>query len=133
MQEGPMHVDGHCHCGQLRYEAEIDPENVLICHCTDCQSLSGSAFRTVVLANEGTFRFLAGEPRRYIKTGDSGTRRVQAFCGNCGSHIYSGPVEGELGPLGIRVGTARQRDQLVPQSEYFVGSAQSWARGCISD
>ena len=61
-----MHIDGRCHCGRLRYDAEVDPENVLICHCTDCQSLSGSAFRTVVLANEGTFRFVAGEPLRRV-------------------------------------------------------------------
>jgi hypothetical protein len=26
---------------------EIDPETVMICHRTDCQTLSGSAFRTV--------------------------------------------------------------------------------------
>jgi len=37
-----MKVDGRCHCGYITYEAEIDLEN-LICHCTDCQTLSGSA------------------------------------------------------------------------------------------
>ena len=30
--------DGGCHCHNLTYEAEIDPEQVEICHCTDCQS-----------------------------------------------------------------------------------------------
>ena len=43
-----MKVDGGCHCGRITFEAEVDPAKVLICHCTDCQSLSGSAFRTVV-------------------------------------------------------------------------------------
>ena len=33
-------------------EAEIDPEKVVICHCTDCRTLSGFAFRTVALTRE---------------------------------------------------------------------------------
>ena len=40
-----MKIDGECLCGDVAYEAEIDPENVGLCHCTDCQTLSGSAFR----------------------------------------------------------------------------------------
>ncbi len=35
-----MNIEGGCHCGALRYEAQIDPEGVGICHCTDCQTLS---------------------------------------------------------------------------------------------
>jgi hypothetical protein len=39
-----MKIDGGCHCGYITYEAEADPEKTTICHCTDCQRLSGSAF-----------------------------------------------------------------------------------------
>ena len=28
-----MKIDGRCHRGCITYEAEIDPEKVLICHC----------------------------------------------------------------------------------------------------
>ena len=55
-----MKVDGGCHCGRITFEAEIDPAKVLICHCTDCQSLSGSAFRTVVRVPTTAFRLLSG-------------------------------------------------------------------------
>lgn len=55
-----MQIDGRCHCGFISYEAEIDPEKVMICHCTDCQTLSGSAFRTVALRREGEFNLLSG-------------------------------------------------------------------------
>jgi hypothetical protein len=57
---------GCCHCGYVTYEAEIDPEKVMICHCTDCQTLSGSAFRTVALTREGTFKVLSGELKIYV-------------------------------------------------------------------
>jgi hypothetical protein len=37
-----MKIDGGCHCGYIAYEAETDPAEARICHCTDCQTLSGS-------------------------------------------------------------------------------------------
>ena len=121
-----MKVDGRCHCGQITYEAEVDPERVLICHCTDCQSLSGSAFRTVAFTREGTFRLLTGNLKVYVKTGESGNKRTQSFCPECGSPIYSGPVGDGPQVLGLRVGTIRQRDQLVPKDQYWFRSAQAW-------
>src|SRR6185369_283753 len=121
-----MKIDGRCHCGYITYEAEIDPQKVMICHCSDCQTLSGSAFRTVAFTREGTFKLLSGELKIYVKTGESGTKRLQSFCPECGTPIYSTTV-GE-GPKvhAIRVGTTRQRDQLVPKGQLWCRSSQSW-------
>ena len=55
-----MRIDGACHCGAITYEAEIDPAGVRLCHCTDCQTLSGSAFRVTVSATNGSFTLLSG-------------------------------------------------------------------------
>lgn len=121
-----MKIDGSCHCGEITYEAEVDPDKVLVCHCTDCQTLSGSAFRTVVPAVEGTFKLLSGEPKTYIKIAESGRKRAQVFCPNCGSPIYSGPTGGDATFIGIRTGTVRQRDQLRPRKQYWCRSAQAW-------
>ena len=53
-----MTVTGAYHCGQITYEAEVDPERSGICHCTDCQILTGSAFRVSIPTVAGTFRLL---------------------------------------------------------------------------
>ena len=45
-----MKIDGGCHCGDITFEAEADPANTSICHCTDCQQLTGTAFRTSIRA-----------------------------------------------------------------------------------
>src|SRR5215213_7577616 len=74
-----MKIDGHCHCGYISYEAEADPDNAGICHCTDCQTLSGTAFRTVLRITDGSFRMLSGEPTVYVKIAESGAQREQAF------------------------------------------------------
>ena len=121
-----MRIDGRCHCGFITYEAEIDPDRVIICHCTDCQTLSGSAFRTVALTREDAFSLLSGQAKIYVKTGESGAKRPQAFCPECGSPIYA-TSEGN-GPkvYVIRVGTIRQRDQLIPRAQIWCRSAQPW-------
>ncbi|HEV7253613.1 MAG TPA: GFA family protein [Mesorhizobium sp.] len=121
-----MKIDGRCHCGFISYEAEIDPEQAMICHCTDCQTLSGSAFRTMVDTREDGFKLLSGGLKIYVKVGDNGAKRQQAFCPECGSPIYS-TSDGD-GPkvYSIRLGTSRQRVELVPKTQIWCRSALSW-------
>jgi hypothetical protein len=121
-----MKIDGSCHCGYITYEAEIDPERVVICHCTDCQTLSGSAFRTVAMSREGTFVLRSGTPKLYVKTAESGAGREQAFCPECGSPIYSTSVGDGPKIHGIRVGTISQRDELIPTRQVWTRSEQHW-------
>ena len=122
-----MKIDGACHCGQIAFEAEVDPASTVICHCTDCQTLSGTAFRTAVLAKREAFKLLAGELKIYIKTGESGNKRVQSFCPDCGTPIYSTDPAGIQG-FNIRVGTVRQRGELRPKAQIWFRSARGWLR-----
>lgn len=120
-----MHVDGRCHCGHISYEAEIDPEAVSICHCSDCQTLSGTAFRTVVAANKEGFRLLSGQPKVYVKTAESGNKRVQAFCPECGTPVYAA-APGDAPVFMLRVGAIAQRAQLKPRRQVWYRSALGW-------
>ena len=99
-----MKIDGRCHCGYVTYEAEIDPEKVIICHCLDCQVLSGSAFRTMAQSREGTFKLRSGQLKIYVKTADSGTSaRAGVLPGMWDAPIQSGHAEtghGLLHPCG---------------------------------
>ena len=121
-----MNIDGGCHCGQITYEAEIDPDKVAICNCTDCQTLSGTAFRTVAPSLAGGFTLLSGEPTVYTKVGDSGNRREQAFCPTCGAAIYATAPGPEPRVYNIRLGTARQRAELVPKVQIWSRSRLAW-------
>lgn len=121
-----MKIDGGCHCGYITYEAEADPADTVICHCTDCQILSGSAFRAVILTQEGTFKLRSGELKIFEKTGDSGTVRQQSFCPECGTPVFSTTVGEGRKVHSIRLGTVRQRDQLTPKVQLWARSAQYW-------
>lgn len=121
-----MKISGQCHCGEIAYEAELDPEKVCICHCTDCQALSGSAFRTVGMVPAETFKIVKGQPTEYVKVGDSGNPRVQAFCGTCGSGMYATDTGDNPTAYNIRLGTADQRHALAPKFEVWRQSALQW-------
>lgn len=121
-----MKIDGSCHCGAIAYEADIDPEMVAICHCTDCQTLSGTAFRVAVFAPEDKFQITRGTPKVYVKTAESGNKRAQTFCADCGSPIYATSVGDGPKVYGIRVGTARQRNELPPRRQIWHRSAVAW-------
>jgi hypothetical protein len=122
-----MKIDGACHCGAITYEAEIDPGGVRLCHCTDCQTLSGSAFRVVVSAAEGSLRLLSGQPTIYIKTAESGAKRAHAFCRECGTPIYATSAGDGPKKYGLRVGIIRQRADLRPTRQYWCRSLLGWA------
>lgn len=121
-----MQVQGRCHCGAIAYQAELDPADVSICHCTDCQTLSGSSYRVSVPAPAATFRLLSGTPRSYIKTAASGNRRSQAFCADCGTPVWSAAIE-HTPAYSLRVGCLTQRAQLPPQKQKWCDSAMPWS------
>jgi hypothetical protein len=125
-REPTMKIDGRCHCGYISYEPMIDPEKVVVCHCTDCQTLAGSAFRTNAFSGEGSFRILTGEPKIYVRTSDSGNQRTAAFCPERGTPIFGSSIGDQPKVYVVRIATARQRNELVPKSQRLGSSAQHW-------
>ena len=121
-------VQGSCHCGQVTYEADVDPAKVNLCNCTDCQMLTGSAFRVSVGVPAQDFRLLSGQPRVYIKTADSGTRRRHSFCPNCGTPICATADADNPPGYSLRVGCLKQRAQLPPQKRIWCKSALPWSQ-----
>jgi hypothetical protein len=121
-----MKIDGSCHCGKITYEADINPAYVVICHCTDCQNISGAPYRANVPALPENFN-LRGAPKTYVKTAESGNKVVHAFCANCGSALYSHRAVEAPRSFMLRLGAVRQRAQLVPKKQGFCRSAMPWA------
>lgn len=120
-----MKVHGHCHCGNIAYEAEIDPARVSACHCSDCQMLTGSAFRVSVPAPAESFT-LTGTPKTYIKVADSGNRRIHAFCPECGAPVYSSAIS-DPPTYSLRVGCLDERADLPPRKQIWCESSMAWA------
>ena len=121
-----MNIDGQCHCGLVTYQADIDPEQVSICHCTDCQKLTGTAFRAAIASLPGTFVLKSGTPKIYLKTAESGSKRAHAFCPECGTPIYSA-TPSDPPSYSLRVGTLDRRAELLPGRQIWCRSALPWS------
>jgi hypothetical protein len=126
-----MIVHGACHCGAIAYEAEVDPARSVVCHCIDCQTLSGAAFRASVPSRVEDFRLLKGTPKAYVKTAESGNRRIQTFCGDCGSPLYSTDAVGAK-IFNLRIGVMAERAALPPQRQIWCEAALPWTQDVLA-
>ena len=108
-----MKIDGQCHCGHVTYEAEVDPEQVAVCHCTDCQMLTGSPYRVTVSTSRDSIVMTGSEPKTYVKVAESGRNRLQLFCPACGSPLFVTGEGADAERWGIRWGSINQRRELL--------------------
>ncbi len=122
--QSDMHISGQCHCGAISFTAMVDPSMVIVCHCQDCQVISGAPFRAVLpaLAENVT---LSGEPKLYVKVAASGRRRAQAFCAECGTQLYGSDADSPK-VFNFRLGCVNERAQLPPMEQIWGQSAIPW-------
>ena len=113
-------------CGQVHYVAEAEPTFVGLCHCTDCQKFSGSAFTTVVALPAAALK-VTGPLKTFTKPGDSGKPIHRRFCSECGSGIVD-EADALPGVAMINVGTLDDRSWVKPQAQIYCDSAQPWVQ-----
>jgi hypothetical protein len=120
------HLQGGCLCGKVRYSAEAEPVFSGVCHCTDCQKFTGSAFSTVVGVPKDAIT-LTGTTKTFTKNGDSGKPIHRHFCPECGSSVMD---EAEMMPgiVMINTGTLDDPSQVKPAMQIYCDSAQPWAQ-----
>lgn len=116
---------GGCQCGNIRYEIVGKPNALVVCHCTDCQRQSGSAFGMTLPVNESDFRLTQGEVKTYASTSAAGRGKLGAFCPDCGTRIYHKP-EWRKGTVSVKPGTLDDTSGLKPGMHLWTSSKQGW-------
>jgi hypothetical protein len=121
----PAPFQGGCRCGAIRYEVTAEPMAVMDCHCRDCQYASGGGFSTVAVIPAAAFKLTKGTPQRFSVTGDSGQQITRAFCGTCGTPLFSVPAAGEIWV--VKAGSLDDPSWLNVGGALYTKSAQPWA------
>ncbi len=116
---------GGCQCEGIRYEVTGVPQQVVVCHCTDCQRQSGSAFGMTLVVKEENFRLTQGELKTFAAKSDAGRPKLGAFCPECGTRIYHKP-QWRKGTVSVKPGTLDDTSMLKPDIHIWTGSKQPW-------
>lgn len=82
----PPARQGACLCGATRFAVAGSLATVVLCHCTQCRRGNGGAFNVAVVVSTDQVTF---QDRGNIKEYESSLGKVRAFCGICGSPVYS--------------------------------------------
>lgn len=125
MTEVKLPLTGGCLCGACRWELNAAPYVVYACHCTECQTQSGSAFNLTMPAPRAAFRITKGEPAAFARTTARGRQTVVRFCGACASRLYA---ESNPATVSIRPGTLDDTSWVRPAAQFYLSSAHDWAR-----
>lgn len=118
---------GGCQCGSIRYELIGTPQMLYVCHCTDCQHQSSSAFGMSLRMDPHEIDFSKSEKQlqAWDTRGEDGSIKRCSFCPDCGTrimHSSDGPDE----TVSIKAGTLDDTSQLQPVAHIWLRSAQPW-------
>jgi hypothetical protein len=112
-------LTGGCLCGEVRYTVADEFTRALICHCSQCRRVTGSAFKPFGVIERAKLKVIRGQIRIY---GDVMTH--DAHCKNCGSLLYSIVNEGTIAH--VTYGTLVDPPSLKPQAHIHVASKAPW-------
>lgn len=79
-------LNGSCLCGDVSYSVQERFEAFYLCHCEQCQKVTGSAFASNILTSFDNLEWLSGESN-IVNYKDKVRDFSKAFCGNCGAGV----------------------------------------------
>src|SRR5262245_55714041 len=88
----PGPYTGGCVCGSVRYRLDAEPLTLYACHCTYCQTQSGSAFGLSMPVPRDAVHVTRGTVTRYEFVAPDGRQRAGARCGVCPTRLWGAPV-----------------------------------------
>ncbi len=117
---------GGCQCGEISYELLGSPIALYRCHCTVCQTASGSAFGMSMWVQNDDFKLTSGILKSFIRTADSGAKVENFFCDACGVRIYAKAVVINSEHIILKPGTLQNTEDLNPSADVWLKSKQDW-------
>lgn len=115
-----------CQCGEVRLSFNGSPMTCYACHCTDCQTSSGSAFTLSMILKRDDIKVIQGELaiNRFQHNGHEIERH---HCGNCGTAFWFAG-EGFPGIVAFKPGTFDDNSWFTPVAHIWMRSTQPWLK-----
>ena len=117
-------ISGGCLCGEIRFETSAEAAFQLLCHCTDCQTVSGAAAYAAYGVPSDSLHITRGEPAHFEVTADSGRINSRHFCPTCGTRVWA--VLEEMGMVSVNGLALDDRSHFQPAANHMASSAPNW-------
>jgi hypothetical protein len=118
-----------CSCGQLSAVCTGEPRSVSLCHCSECQRRTGSAFGIAVFFGRENVK-TAGQFQTFTRASDSGHAVTFHFCPNCGASVFWEPSR-KKDEIAVAYGAFADQDFPPPSKEVYVELRHPWVRNAI--
>jgi hypothetical protein len=119
------HSRGSCVCGAVRYELSAEPIALFCCHCTECQTASGSSFVLALKMPYGGLTVVEGEAKPYLRPEADGQKRNVFRCPMCLAAIWSERLDLKE-VITVYAGTLDESSRLKPVAHIWTRDAQPW-------
>lgn len=123
-----MSLEGGCACGGVRYRLNREPMFVHCCHCTSCQTETGSAFVINALIESGEVETLKGSPEPVMTPSESGRGQQIWRCPECHVALWSNYGGAKDLLRFVRVGTLDLPGEIEPDIHIYTRSKLPWVR-----
>ena len=126
--ESESGFEGGCACGKVRYRLRSAPMFVHCCHCTSCQTETGSAFALNALIEAGEVGTTKGAAEPLLTPSESGRGQTIWRCPDCRVALWSNYAGGGDAIRFVRVGTLDTPAALPPDIHIYTRSKLPWVR-----
>jgi hypothetical protein len=119
-------LEGGCACGAVRYRMDGPPIFVHCCHCTSCQTETGSAFALNAIIEAARVTVLKGAPEAVMTPSESGRGQQFWRCPTCRVAVWSNYGDTRDRIRFVRVGTLDKPDAITPDIHIYTCSKLPW-------
>lgn len=119
-------AEGGCACGAVRYRLGASPMVVHCCHCTSCQTETGSAFVINAVIEGDRVDLTAGTPVYVLTPSDSGKGQEIVRCPDCHVALWSHYAGSGRKSAFVRAGTLDDPGAAPPDVHIFTRSKLDW-------
>lgn len=122
-------ISGSCLCGKVSFESNNTFDQFHLCHCIQCQKITGSAHAANLFTSPDNIQWLSGE--EFIKRFDyPGRDFPKAFCTECGCTVPF--ISGSGKALIVPAGCLDAKPDIDAQDNIFCDEKASWYDKALS-
>lgn len=120
-------LQGQCQCGAVHYRVQGTAQTLFVCHCTECQRQSASAFGMALWVQDAQLELSGAPLQEWVRTTPSGQQMACRFCPTCGTRLFHQMLRpGAL--LSLKPGTLHDTSALHPVAHIWTASKQPWVQ-----